>query len=46
MTKVFLCSNSKNPFPLIALLHGIASIPRQRRGKTLPPDQIPSLKFL
>ena len=33
LTKVFLCSNSKSPFPLIALLQIVASIPRQSRGK-------------
>uniref|UniRef100_A0A6N2LT47 Leucine-rich repeat-containing N-terminal plant-type domain-containing protein n=1 Tax=Salix viminalis TaxID=40686 RepID=A0A6N2LT47_SALVM len=33
MTKVFLCSNSKHPSPSTALLQGIASIPRQSRGK-------------
>ena len=33
LTKAFLCSNSKSPFPLIALLQGVATIPRQSRGK-------------
>ena len=33
LTKAFLCSNSKSPFPLVALLQGVVSIPRQSRGK-------------
>jgi hypothetical protein len=33
LTKVFHCSNSKSPFPLVALLQGVVSIPRQSRGK-------------
>ncbi|KAB5531492.1 hypothetical protein DKX38_018162 [Salix brachista] len=35
MTKVCLCSNSKHPSPSTALLQGIASIPKQSRGKRL-----------